>query len=426
MTGAMMKTTSRFALAAAAGMFVGGMALSGPASAADLGGDCCADLEERVAELEATTVRKGNRKVSLKLSGQVSRVAMYWDDGDLSDVYFLDNDQSSTRVRLTGGAKIREGWSVSFVIEWDFQRDSNGSGTIDQGIGTDNSLARLDIRKSDIKFKTPVGSVTLGRGDMASNGITEIDLSLTGISGYSLVSNAACGFHFRTAGTTGTAAAGFTGNTTICGAFSNLDGYSRRSRVRWDSPTFAGFTLSTSHSQGTTGHGADYTDVALRFRKEMNGIRVAAGIAWGHESDGESSSQWSGSASVVHLPSGLNITVAGGDRDFQDNVLGLAIPTGYRYDDSYWYIKLGWYRRIWSKGVTAFYIDYYDGEDQGLGTGSGIGATSDGESWGIGVVQRIDAAALELFLGYRQFDYDTNFRNYDEFSYVHAGARIKF
>jgi hypothetical protein len=30
------------------------------ASSADLGGDCCADLEERVAELEATTVRKGN------------------------------------------------------------------------------------------------------------------------------------------------------------------------------------------------------------------------------------------------------------------------------------------------------------------------------------------------------------------------------
>ena len=28
------------------------------AFAADLGGDCCADLEERVAELEATTVDK--------------------------------------------------------------------------------------------------------------------------------------------------------------------------------------------------------------------------------------------------------------------------------------------------------------------------------------------------------------------------------
>jgi hypothetical protein len=41
-----------------------------PASAADLGGDCCADLEERVAELEATRVRKGNKKVKLELYGR--------------------------------------------------------------------------------------------------------------------------------------------------------------------------------------------------------------------------------------------------------------------------------------------------------------------------------------------------------------------
>ena len=45
---------------------------SAPAFAADLGGDCCADLEERVAELEATTARKGNRKVSLSIYGQVN------------------------------------------------------------------------------------------------------------------------------------------------------------------------------------------------------------------------------------------------------------------------------------------------------------------------------------------------------------------
>ena len=41
-----------------------------PVEAADLGGDCCADLEERVAELEATTVRKGNKKVKVELYGR--------------------------------------------------------------------------------------------------------------------------------------------------------------------------------------------------------------------------------------------------------------------------------------------------------------------------------------------------------------------
>ena len=57
------------------------------ADAADLGGDCCADLEERVAELEATTVRKGNKKVKVELYGRVNRVVNFWDDGAEQNAY---------------------------------------------------------------------------------------------------------------------------------------------------------------------------------------------------------------------------------------------------------------------------------------------------------------------------------------------------
>ena len=70
-----MKKYSLSALAAA-GLSAGGLATS--ANAADLGGNCCADLEERVAELEATTARKGNRKVQpddLRLGRRAGDVA---------------------------------------------------------------------------------------------------------------------------------------------------------------------------------------------------------------------------------------------------------------------------------------------------------------------------------------------------------------
>ena len=53
-----MKSLSLSALTA-----VGVLAGMTAANAADLGGNCCSDLEERIAELEATTARKGNRKV---------------------------------------------------------------------------------------------------------------------------------------------------------------------------------------------------------------------------------------------------------------------------------------------------------------------------------------------------------------------------
>ncbi len=75
MNGGLMKT-SRFALAAVATALMGTSAM-----AADLGGNCCADLEERIAELEATTVRKGNRKVSLQISGHIGHQLMFWNDG---------------------------------------------------------------------------------------------------------------------------------------------------------------------------------------------------------------------------------------------------------------------------------------------------------------------------------------------------------
>src|SRR5205823_7593424 len=94
MNGALMRASSRFAIAAALGLFVG----VGSVQAADLGGNCCADLEERVAELEATTARKGNRKVSLTITGQIDRVVLWWDDGGMSRAYYgLDNTNSSSR-----------------------------------------------------------------------------------------------------------------------------------------------------------------------------------------------------------------------------------------------------------------------------------------------------------------------------------------
>ena len=55
MFGELTKTSSRIAIAASLGFTLGMFALgTHPAKAADLDGDCCADLEERVAKLEAT------------------------------------------------------------------------------------------------------------------------------------------------------------------------------------------------------------------------------------------------------------------------------------------------------------------------------------------------------------------------------------
>ncbi len=97
MNGGSMTTLSRISMAAVAALVVG----VSSANAADLGGNCCADLEERIAELEATTARKGNRKVSLTISGQISRKLLFWDDGIKKDMYVIGSELRRTRAGVS-------------------------------------------------------------------------------------------------------------------------------------------------------------------------------------------------------------------------------------------------------------------------------------------------------------------------------------
>ena len=114
MYGGLLKSASAKAILAAAGIF--GIS---SAKAADLGGDCCADLEERVAELEATTARKGTRKVSLTISGQISQELLFWDDGVKNDVYITGANTSNSRWRFLGTAKISPEITAGFLYETD-------------------------------------------------------------------------------------------------------------------------------------------------------------------------------------------------------------------------------------------------------------------------------------------------------------------
>ncbi len=111
-----MKKYNLYALVAA-GLLAGGMSATS-ASAADLGGNCCADLEERIAELEATTARKGNRKVSLTVSGWVGQQVTFWDDGEEFNAYVHDLGTTlGSHVKFTGSAQISPGWSAGYVLQ---------------------------------------------------------------------------------------------------------------------------------------------------------------------------------------------------------------------------------------------------------------------------------------------------------------------
>src|SRR5262245_31501356 len=107
----------RFLAAASATVLIGALSAALPARAAGRRGESCADLEERVAELEATTVRKGNKKVSVTLYGQTNKAVLTWDDGAENNTYVVDNNYESSRFGFKGSAKISGDWSAGYRLE---------------------------------------------------------------------------------------------------------------------------------------------------------------------------------------------------------------------------------------------------------------------------------------------------------------------
>src|SRR6188768_354804 len=106
MLGGLAEVASRYALAAILGATGAGLVVQAPVKAADLGDDCCSDLEERVAELEATTVRKGNKKVSVTLSGWVVKLGSWWDDGSEQNTYVTGLGTAfASNFHITGEAQ---------------------------------------------------------------------------------------------------------------------------------------------------------------------------------------------------------------------------------------------------------------------------------------------------------------------------------
>ncbi|HRY05729.1 MAG TPA: porin [Hyphomicrobiaceae bacterium] len=446
-----------FGAAVAAGLLVGGLSV-GSAQAADLGGNCCADLEERIAELEATTVRKGNRKVSLTISGWVAEQVMYWDDGTESNVYVTGLGTTlSSHFKLTGAAQITPGWSAGYVIHVEAGTEDPLT-SLDQDHDDGGSGVRVHqsywFLKSDSLGKLSVGQMSPasdnaailvdGSGSLVPANWVLFDNQAFGLRVNGQYTGANWGdlSHCQSWGTgIGLGGAG------DCGGFA-----SPQNVVRYDTPTFGGFSLSASWGED------DMWDVAGRYAGEFGGFKLAVAAAYFQQNEyphtgGDSGSNWQIGAYVQHVPTGLFAYGAyGADLDAPDSA--------YDFGADRWYVKAGLRQRWTSLGHTVLYGEYgqkNDGIDCGRGNTNNGNSTNnlafdcDGanrvtggqlKQWGLGLVQEIDAAAMSLWISYRHFEGEVDCSSpvgcgsagltgashfdFDDFDVVKAGALINF
>jgi len=406
MYGGLLKSASAVAIFAAAGLYG-----ASPAKAADLGGDCCADLEERVAELEATTVRKGNRKVSLQISGYVSHNVMAWDDGISSDVYIGDGGNYGSRWRFTGSAKISPQLTAGFLYE--FGIANNSISTQNQSNGGDDlgGVAVPGIlRDSTVWLRhSQLGMIKIGHGSTSTDNLVLIDVG--GLSGASTPDVALYGGGMRIA------SQGFADGYTEHTWTNMINGgiswdTTRRNHVLYETPALAGFTVQAAVAED------NYWDIALRYAGEIGGFRIAGGIGYQEDTEfngaagafvssvsaNQKASEVKGSLSVMHIPTGLFVTGSAGTREIE-NLQFAAGGTVVNRDGSYWHLAGGLSRNFFGIGKTVLFGEYGNHSDMLALTALAV-TSSDATNWGIGVIQYVDAAAMEIFLTYKHFEGD--------------------
>jgi hypothetical protein len=290
MFGGLTKTSSRIAIAAALGTTLGGFAMSAtPAKAADLGGDCCADLEERVAELEATTVRKGNKKVSVTLSGWVVKLGSWWDDGHETNFYVGDKDTTlSSHFQISGSATIAPGWSGGYTIAIEAPGSSASVGFTENQFDDNswkwggaanqiNTLLSYMWLKSD-KY----GTVNWGQLSQATDNVALLpDLSGTVIESNAVLFDGG-GMYVRPKGAKNSndlLTGDFTWSSVVnClvdggGLGADCNGYPNNG-IRYDTPTWAGFSVSGGYYED------DAWDIALKYAADWNSIKISAAAGW--------------------------------------------------------------------------------------------------------------------------------------------------
>ncbi len=161
--------------------------------------------------------------------------------------------------------------------------------------------------------------------------------------------------------------------------------------VRYDTPTFAGFSGSASWGED------DVWDVALRYAGERDNFKLAAVVTYGEDTDqrllgfpAADNQYFQAGLYVQHVPTGIWGLVNYGnlDSDVRDR------------DADVWYFKAG-IRAKWTPlGATVPYLEYMTSDN-------GPVADADFDWWGVGIVQEVDPAAMSLFLKYRNYDFDS-------------------
>ncbi len=352
----------------------------------------------------ALEVKSGYDNVGLNLYGHINRAVMSVDDGNDSKIFHVDNTHSESRVGLKGKVSASESLTIGGNLEVQWQANPSEQVSMDE----ESISAELKERKIEVYFDfKKIGKFSIGKGQMASDDSSEVDLSGTALAGNSGVADAGGGFSFYDNTPAVLAEGEEAKSVTVSNVFNQMDGLSKKNRVRYDTPSLGGLSLGVSAGE------KEMADAALTYSRELaDGTQFKAAVAY--SDPGKYYTQINGSASVL-LGFGLNFTVAGGTRDLDKMPANGDDPT-------FMYGKIGYKAKIFSTGSTACSFDY------GVFTNiKNQDTEEEGTAYGVQVVQKLSDYNTELFAAYRNFELEDNTgADYEPITLAMGGVRLKF
>ena len=385
---------------------------------------CCADLEMRVSELEAVAVRARGRNVDLTISGAINRALLFWNDGQHQDAAFVTNDNDNSVGTIEGEVdRLGHGWSIGFVLDFDIL----DAGSADVSQRDQRGIRAMELGELSVWLKSDwLGEVSIGKTSArsVSSGANEKDLSGTEAAAYVGVTDVGGGFFLRRSDAPGAAGTVNLKWEDLIDSLDEPDG----DVMTYSSPELFGFSATALWGED------DVWNLAAAYHQAIGpAFQVAAAIAVNENHQGEVENlpdhrTTSGSMSVLHKPSGLSLTLAGGVRTY---ILAVELTDGrdgLPASPHFYYSKIGWQGSVFQAGTTAAYVEYgrftdFLGRDAdsksieelaGLGSGSACQAAgsacfiseSEAQVWGAGVVQSIWGTGVQLYLSYRHFGAD--------------------
>lgn len=358
-------------------------------------------LPHQAVNAENGIVMSGSDSFDLTVSGQINRALMIVDDGEETTLLNVDNNNSSSRIRFIAESNNEGPLTVGAAYEAEFT--INNSASISQEETDSNDTRAYRARRAEILLEyDSLGKLWLGQGSTATDGVSQSDLSGTMNAGYSFVSLVGGGILFRDSNT------GQLSNTDLGDVSDNLDGFSRNTRLRYDTPEFGDWEFRTS----VINDGA--VDVGAFYTSEIRDWRVIGAIGYGNASQLDDSPEYddqvSGSISVRN-EQGLNFTLAA----------GIATATDSARDDlNFIYGKVGYRNSFFPDiGETALSMDWGQtrNEDQDNDTADVIGAQ---------VAQGIDIIGVEIYATVRNASLDRQYEDFDDNLIGMVGARLDF